>query len=222
MKKLNILLSLSLVLLINHSLSASNLENRYSSINVEYAISTGDVEGTGYQSDITYQFAGGENSGPAFLLSYSSLSIDEVDGIDLSYSGISLDGDQILYGIGYIFKNENWHVIPYYAISDLKYSASGLISGSQSIDASTFGVMLRTAISPSVALSFNVSYIDIDDLSTTVTVDGLDYTVDLSGGGEAVASFDLEHSINDSLSIIYGAGFSDGVTTFSGGVSFSF
>ena len=205
MKKLSILFFITLSTCFQ--LFSSNLENRYSSLSANLLISTGDVEGTAFEIDAIGTISEMGNGGLAFLFSYLHADIEESAGIDLSGLGLEVECNSFNYGLGYIFKMESWHILPYYKFTNNEYGLNGIQT--TEVDFSAFGLMFRTMISDTSVLTFNIANTEIDEVEIMGT--SLNASNIMS---EASYSFDIENEISDSTSFIYGATFVDGSTTF--------
>ena len=218
MFNLKLLLTLFFTFYINTSLFADNIENYYSSINADYTVSEGDIEGDGYQLDLLYQVTGGDKSGLALLMTNSTTSVDEIDNTTID-PAISFNIDQTSYGLGYIFKNADWHIIPYFTSMDIDLEQSGGLNDfDETLESTTFGIIFRKALSSSLTLTYNLNRIDFDENLNTVTVDGVDYLIE----DNTALSFKIEQTIGDSLSLTYGIRHIDGTNTLSAGLSFTF
>lgn len=218
MNYLKTILSLLLISTISASLySDQNIENYYSSINFDYAYSKGDLGGDGYQLGLIYQLTGGENSGLALILNSSSLKVDSIDDVSIDPT-LDLEVEDTSYGLGYIFKNADWHVIPYFTFNDSDIELTGSLADFDvTLESTNFGIMFRKSLSSTLSITYDVSIIDFDN--TTVTVDGEDLVLD---GSETAISLRLDQLITDELSLVYGAEHIDGVNTFLAGLSYTF
>lgn len=212
---------LSLLLIASSSLYASNLENRYSSINLDYVVSTDEVKADGIELNYTHQLSGGEKSGFALLLSSSSLSINKISDVDLSSLGVGLDVESTTLGIGYIFKSEDIHIIPYLTYGKADYVLAEYKKYPLSLNTNTFGILFRKAFSPELAFTFGINVINLEKEIYEFEQDQLS-AVAYIGGSDITFAFDFEQSLNDFLSFTYGASFTDNSNVVSAGLSFKY
>ena len=211
MKK--IIISTLLSSLVFLQLSASILENQYNSLSGHLSMSTGDVDATAFEIQTIGQFAEEGANGVALLLSFSHADITGVEGYDIS--GLDIENNALVYGLGYIFKGEGTHFIPYFGIIDAELGVNGYRAAEY--DGHAIGIMVRRMISNNSAITFNVSNSDIDSmqvLGTSVSVSDVN--------PETTFGFTIETAIDENSSFNYGASFSDGITSFNFGVTLGF
>lgn len=218
MNYFKLLLTYLAILSINSSVFGENIENYYSSINLDYTFSEGDIDGDGYQFDFLYQVTGGNESGLALLITNSSTTVDEINNIALD-PAIDLNIDHTSFGLGYVFKNTEWHIIPYFTAMDFDLELNnGFNVVEETFESTTFGIMFRKSLTSTIAFTYNLNIIDLDDDTNTFTVDGRDYTIE----DNTAISFKIEQAVSDAISLTYGIRHLDGTNTFSGGLSYSF
>lgn len=210
--KILILFTLTIFLGLNQSF-ANILENAYNSLSGEVGLVTGDIDGTAFQIGTTGQFAKDGGDGIAFMFSFEHMDITGISGFNLS--GADLEQNSFTYGIGYIFKTDKTHFIPYFAIVDAEVGVNGYSAADYDIN--TIGFMLRTMISESSAITFLISNSDPDDL----TVLGTPVSVS-EVSPETTFGFDIESKMNEDSTFNYGASFADGVTAFNFGLTLGF
>tara|TARA_X000000368_G_scaffold410625_1_gene394388 strand:- start:172 stop:813 length:642 start_codon:yes stop_codon:yes gene_type:complete len=190
----------------------ANMEDRYSSFNAGFDIATGDIDATGFSFGAINQLAKDGQDGIALLGNFEYLSIDEYLGVNVSAADV--EAFAYTLGIGYIFKADDMHIIPYYGFSKLELGVQGFSAGEA--DSTAFGIMFRKQISPSAILTFDIINTSLDD----VTVVGSN--VPVYSSAETSFSFDIENKINENTAIIYGADFADGINSYSIGMSINF
>ena len=80
------------------------------------------------------------------------MDIDGLDGFDLS--DFEIDANAFTYGLGYIFKTESWHIVPYYGFTNVEVGVDGFLRAD--VDGSAYGLMFRTMISDTSVLTFDI------------------------------------------------------------------
>lgn len=209
----NYLIYYSLFIFSFFQLSANILENNYNSVSGNTSLITGDVEGYGLGFSTTGHFADEGSDGVALMFSVDHIDITAVSGVDLS--GVDIEQNSLTYGIGYIFKGEKTHFIPYFLIIDAELGANGYRAAEY--DGNAFGLILRTILSEKSAISYSIANSDIDNmtvLGTSVNV------ADVSP--ETTFGFDIQNEIAEGSSFNLGAAFADGITTLSVGLNIKF
>ena len=190
----------------------ASMEDRYSSVNVGFDIATGDIDAKGFSFGAINQLSNEGQDGIALLANFEYLAIDEVLGVNVSASDVEAIGYTL--GIGYIFKADDMHIIPYYGFTNVEVGVQGFSAGE--VDSTAFGIMFRKQISPSAILTFDIINTSLDD----VTVVGSN--VPVYSSADTSFSFDIENKVNENTAIIYGANFADGVNSYSIGMSINF
>lgn len=209
----NYIIYYSLFIFSFFQLSANILENNYNSVSGDVSLITGDIEGYGLGFSTTGHFADEESDGVALMFSASHIDITAVSGVALY--GVDIEQNSFSYGIGYIFKGEKTHFIPYFLIIDAEIGANGYLAAEY--DGNAFGLVLRTILSEKSAISYSIANSDLDN----ATVFGTSVNVaDVSP--ETTFGINIQNEIGEGSNFNLGATFADGVTSLNVGLSIKF
>ena len=194
-------------------LSANILETQYNSLSGTMSLVTGDVDGTLFGIGTTGQFAQEGRDGVAFMFSFDHLNVTDVAGVNLN--GADIEQNSFSYGIGYIFKGDRTHFIPYFGILDAEIGVNGYSAAEY--DSNTFGFMLRSILSETSVITFSVANSDVDNVSVLgTTVKTSDVQPETSFG------FGIMNKISDDSTFNLGASFAEGITSFNFGLTLGF
>jgi uncharacterized protein (DUF433 family) len=194
-------------------LSANILENQYNALTGDISILTGDIEGTGLSVGTIAQFSNDGSDSFAFMFDFSHLNITDV--YDINLFGTDLEQNSWTYGIGYIFKGDKTHFIPYFTIIDCELGVNGYLAAEY--DGNSFGFMLRTIVSEKSVITYSFANTDLDNmtvLGTSVSV--ADVSPETSFG------VNIENELSEDSTLNLGANFSDGTISLNFGLSLNF
>ena len=230
--KLTIISLLSILL--TSQIFASNahlLDSNYNSLSTSLSSSQGDVEGNSFGLSASVEAA----EGLLITYNYSDSDIDEIMGDDIT--SLFAEGTSNSFGMGYIFRNKDFHIVPFVSMGKADYSVDSLELFE--VDVTTVGVTFRKQMGDNSIFNFSVQNINVEDHTITdanaarlllwddslTEEDMLDAqdTADAALGDRTLVYAGIEVFYNDDLSLTYAATSSDfDTTTLSVEASYNF
>lgn len=228
MKLLLSLLTLFYTLVsISYASYGNILDSKYNSISTSLTTSQGDVEGTSFGLSGSLEVA----DNLVYTYNYSDSDYDEVLGNDFSNFGFEVEGTAFDFGMGYIFRNNDIHVIPFISLGKSDYTVESL--DLFEVDTHSVGVTVRKQVSDNSIFNFSIENINVDQHSisdtneaillaaatansidlTAIDIDDPEELADAALGDRTVVSIGLEIFYNEDLSVTYTATSTDFDTT---------
>lgn len=197
------------------------LDSSYNSLSTSLSSSQGDVEGNTFGLSASVEAA----EGLIFTYNYSDSDIDEILGDDIGT--LFAEGTSNNFGMGYIFRNKDFHVIPFVKMGKNEYSIDSLELFE--VDVTTVGVTFRKQMGENSVFNFSVQNINVeehtitdananrfqiwDDTLTLEDLSEAEDTADSALGDRTLVYAGIEVFYNKDISLTYAATSSDFDTT---------